>query len=253
MGALHEGHLSLVRMAAESCDTVVVSIFVNPTQFDNADDLKRYPRTLERDAAKLGEAIDEVIIFAPQVEEIYGDNPDTESFEFGELETKMEGAFRKGHFDGVGTILKKLFDMVRPSKAFFGEKDYQQLMIVKKLVEILELPIEVVGCPISREESGLARSSRNELLSEEEKEKAVLLYQSLLWARENFGIKSATGITEKIKSDFENNPSFKLDYFEIADAETLEHAELIEEDRKYRAFVAAFMGSVRLIDNMALN
>lgn len=253
MGALHKGHLSLIAQAKIWTDTVVISIFVNPTQFDNASDLQKYPKSLEKDVQILKDNFDNLIIFAPSVEEIYGEELKSKHFDFGALATKMEGASRDGHFDGVGTILEILFDIVKPDQAFFGEKDYQQLLIVKELVKILNLPIKIVGCPIHREENGLARSSRNERLNKKQLDQAVFIYRSLVKAQRNFAQQGLEKTRLEIAEDFKNNPYFELDYFEIADAETLDSAEKIEEGKKYRAFIAARMGEIRLIDNMLLN
>lgn len=253
MGALHEGHLSLIHTAIAQCDQVVISIFVNPTQFDNDADLQKYPRTLEDDIKLLENKFDNLIIFAPENHEIYGNQAKSAHFEFGKIANKMEGASRAGHFDGVGTILEILFKTVAPDKAYFGEKDYQQLLIVKKLVEILNLPIDIVGCPISRQENGLARSSRNTRLTPEQQEKASFIFKCLIKAREKFDSLPPVSLIEEIKQDFENNPDFKLDYFEIVNQENLEPISNIVNGQKYRAFVAAEIGGVRLIDNMALN
>ncbi|MFD2517161.1 pantoate--beta-alanine ligase [Salinimicrobium flavum] len=253
MGALHEGHISLIKKALSACDKVVVSIFVNPTQFDNPSDLEKYPRTLEKDVARIMEVSDKVLIFSPAANEIYGNNIVSENFSFDGLEHEMEGKFRTGHFDGVGTIVKKLFEMVEPHKAYFGEKDYQQLQIIKKLVEKLQLPVEVVGCPIDREISGLARSSRNERLSSEQRQNAALIYRILQQVQNDFGIKSASEIATWVHNEFRNNPALELEYFEIANADDLKTATDKKEGQKYRAFIAAYSGDIRLIDNIALN
>lgn len=253
MGALHQGHLSLIHQAKREADLVVVSIFVNPTQFDNSSDLEKYPRGLPQDKAFLEEADDDIILFAPQTEEIYGSDPKTETFDFGPVATVMEGASRKGHFDGVGTVLKHLFEIIAPDKAFFGEKDYQQLLIVKRLVELLNLPIEVVGCPIDRQKNGLARSSRNKRLTAEQQEEAAFIYQSLQKARSSFHKSTPQEIRAAIEQDFKDNPHFKLDYFEIANADNLQKVVAFDSNKKYRAFIAAGIGEVRLIDNIALN
>ena len=253
MGALHQGHLSLIKIAQQQSDLVVISIFVNPTQFDNSADLEKYPRGLEEDLLKLKENFDNLIIFAPNTEEIYDEALTSETFDFGDLAKKMEGASRDGHFDGVGTILKKFFTIIKPDKAFFGEKDFQQLLIVKKLVELLNLPIEIIGCPISREENGLARSSRNKRLSAEEQKEAGFIYKNLLKAKAKFKTTSISSIINEIEKDFKNNPHFNLDYIEIVEAETLNTAQQVEENKKYRIFIAVYMGDVRLIDNIALN
>jgi len=253
MGALHQGHLSLVSIAQQQSDIVVISIFVNPTQFDNADDLEKYPKTLAEDLQKLKENFDNLIIFAPNNEEVYENNLTSEKFDFGELAQQMEGASREGHFDGVGTILKKFFTLIQPDKAFFGEKDFQQLLIVKKLVEILNLPIEIIGCPIHREENGLARSSRNKRLTADQQKEASFIYEMLSKAKTKIKTNSISSIIKEIKQDFKSNENFNLDYFEIVDAENLKSVEKIEENKKYRAFIAAYLGEVRLIDNIALN
>lgn len=253
MGALHEGHLSLVKHALSTCDKVVVSIFVNPTQFDNPHDLEKYPRTLDRDVAKIAEVNKEVIIFSPPASEIYGDQISSEEFSFDGLEHQMEGKFRKGHFNGVGTIVKKLFEMVEPDKAFFGEKDYQQLQIIKKLVEKQNLDVEIIGCPIDREIHGLARSSRNERLSPEARQNAAFIYNILQQVKEDFGIKSASEITGWVLDKFKSQPALELEYFEIANADTLVSVQEKHNHEKYRAFIAAYSGEIRLIDNIALN
>ncbi len=253
MGALHTGHLSLINRAQEKSDVVVISIFVNPTQFNDATDLKNYPRNLTNDLKILGENYKDLIIFAPDAQEIYGDHLEAQIYNFGTLATVMEGKYRTGHFEGVGTVLQKLFTIINPDKAFFGEKDYQQFLIVKQLVTQLALPIKVIGCPINREESGLARSSRNKRLTPTEQQEATLLYKSLNWTKNHFKTTPITSIIEKVTHDFKDHPSFELEYFEIADANTLASAKNIEPHKKYRAFLAAKIGNVRLIDNMALN
>lgn len=253
MGALHQGHISLIQKALSLCDKVVVSIFVNPTQFDNPEDLEKYPRDLEKDVERIKEISDQVIVFSPAADEIYGGNVTSEEFSFDGLEYQMEGKFRKGHFNGVGTIVKKLFEMVEPDKAFFGEKDYQQLQIIKKLVEKHHLPVEVIGCPIDREISGLARSSRNERLSAEQRQNAAAIYKALQQVKEDFGTKSASELTAWVIDRFRSEPSLELEYFEIANAETLRPVEEKKEGEKYRAFIAAYSGDIRLIDNIALN
>ncbi len=253
MGALHEGHLSLIREAKRQSDVVVVSIFVNPTQFNNSSDLDKYPRTLEEDLKLLKQNFKDLIIFSPTINEVYGESITSEKFEFGKLAHQMEGKYRDGHFDGVGTILKKLFTIVQPDKAFFGEKDYQQLLIVKKLIALTGQNVEIIGCPISREENGLARSSRNKRLSEEEQEKATFIFKTLKEAKEKFGTKNVLLLKQEIEEKFNHQAFLELEYFEISEADTLIPATQIEEHKKYRAFVAAYANDVRLIDNIALN
>ncbi|MBC9794560.1 pantoate--beta-alanine ligase [Sinomicrobium weinanense] len=253
MGALHQGHLSLVKEAAAKNDVVVVSIFVNPTQFDNKDDLSKYPRDLNTDVQLLSPISPDIIVFAPTVEEMYTDNVSSASFDFDGLELPMEGRYRKGHFDGVGTIVKRLFEAVEPHHAYFGEKDYQQLLIIKTLVKKHRLPVQVHGCPIEREENGLAMSSRNERLTKEQREEAGFIYRTLQTAKEKFGTDSVTEIREWATEQFQKHPMFNLEYLEIADANTLKPADHKVKDKKYRAFIAVYADDVRLIDNIALN
>lgn len=252
MGALHQGHLSLVEKAFCECDKVVISIFVNPTQFDKKADLEKYPRDLEKDAKLLEENFPEIIIFSPGAGELYEGNIKSKHFDFGLISEAMEGKYRPGHFDGVGTVLELFFDIIKPEKAFFGEKDFQQLQIVKKLVEITGQPVEIIACPISREKNGLAMSSRNQLLTKNQWEEAGFIYQTLQKTRTLFGTKNATFVAEWARGEFAQNPHFELEYFEIADEETLKPTAEKKPGRKYRAFVAAKLGNVRLIDNLAL-
>ncbi len=253
MGALHQGHLSLIKNSLAENKITVVSIFVNPTQFNNAEDLEKYPRTLEKDTEKIKTVSKDVLIFAPSVDDIYQGNTVSASFNFDGLENQMEGEHRPGHFDGVGTIVKRLFEIVNPNNAYFGEKDFQQLQIVKKMVEKHNLPVNVIGCPIFREENGLAMSSRNERLSAQERQDAALIYKTLKTAKEKFGTESANEITKYVEAIFEKNPEFKLEYFQIADEDELLVAKSKTEGKKYRAFIAVFINNIRLIDNISLN
>jgi pantoate--beta-alanine ligase len=253
MGALHDGHLSLVKQALQNNDCVVVSIFVNPTQFNNATDLKKYPRTLDRDQQLLKTVSDKIIIYAPSVDDIYQGHTVAEQFSFDGLEFEMEGKFRQGHFDGVGTIVKRLFEIVKPDASYFGEKDFQQLMIIKKLVEKYQIPVKVVGCKIHREKNGLAMSSRNERLKQEYKLAAPFIYKILKLAQVRFKTQSANKVTKWVIAQFKNNPLLELEYFIIADIQTLKTAQRKSKKKKYRAFVAVFADDIRLIDNIALN
>ncbi|MDX1461721.1 MAG: pantoate--beta-alanine ligase [Marinirhabdus sp.] len=253
MGALHHGHISLVKTALIENDHVVVSIFVNPTQFDNTGDLVNYPRTLNDDVALLEGLSSNITVFAPTPEEVYGTNVASKRYDFGGIENEMEGKHRKGHFDGVGTVLTHLFRIIEPSKAYFGEKDFQQLQIARKLVLIENMPVQVVGCPILRESNGLAMSSRNKRLTPEQREHATIIYEVLEQTRKNFHQDSIPELTKAAKEAFEGNQYVQLEYFDIADVDTLTTAHSKEEGQKYRAFVAAFVGEVRLIDNVALN
>ena len=253
MGALHQGHLSLLKKSIENNVTTVISIFVNPTQFNNVEDLEKYPRTLEDDIEQIKTVSDKILIYAPTVEDIYEGNPKSQHYNFDGLENQMEGKFRPGHFDGVGTIVKRLFEIVKPTHAYFGEKDFQQLQIVKKLVEKEKLPVTIVGCPIFREASGLAMSSRNERLSEEEKEKATIIFKILNDAKILFGMKSAKKVSDFVANSFQKHPSFELEYFEIANEATLMTCFRKNKNKKYRAFIAVFVNKIRLIDTISLN
>ncbi len=252
MGAIHEGHLSLMKNSIAENDLTVVSIFVNPNQFNNQEDLKKYPRTLEKDTNLIASLSEDIIIFAPSVEEIYGNNSTAQSFDYDGLESHMEGANRPGHFDGVGTILTILFKLIQPTKSYFGEKDFQQLQIVKKLVEKNNIPVKIIGCPIFRHENGLAMSSRNERLSEEGKQEAAFIYQVLQQAKSNFAKLSISELIDWVSTKFEEKPHIQLEYFEIADEDTLATATTKEENKKYRGFIVAHIENVRLIDNIAL-
>lgn len=253
MGALHEGHLSLVKQAAAVCDVVVVSIFINPTQFDKAADLDNYPRTLDSDTKKLAELNLELIVFTPTAAELYNNKIESEHFQFDGLEYVMEGKYRNGHFDGVGTVVKKLFEIVQPDKAFFGEKDFQQLQVIKKLVQRYQIPVEVIGCPIYRENNGLARSSRNERLSPKIRLEASFIHETLLKVKDKFGTESANQISQWVENEFNAHPYFELEYFEIADSETLKPITEKTEGKSFRAFIAVYSEDIRLIDNIALN
>ena len=253
MGALHQGHLSLMKQSLSENETTVVSIFVNPTQFNNPEDLAKYPRTLEGDISKIAELNPEIVVFAPTVEAIYDGNTLSESFNFDGLENQMEGKFRPGHFNGVGTVVKRLFEIVQPTNAYFGEKDFQQLQIIKKVVVQNHFKINIIGCPIHRETNNLAMSSRNELLTAIEKQEAALIYKTLIGSKEKFKTNSATITTKWVRKAFDKNPSFKLEYFQIADEATLLPCLRKNKSKKYRAFIAVFINNVRLIDTISLN
>jgi pantoate--beta-alanine ligase len=254
MGALHAGHLSLIKRGLNENDKVVVSIFVNPTQFNNQEDLEKYPRTLNRDV-KLLKTIseDKIIIFSPSIKEIYGREVLSSTFNFDGLEFEMEGKFREGHFDGVGTIVKRLFEIVKPHNAYFGEKDFQQLQIIRKLVKKHKLRVNVIGCEIYREPNGLAMSSRNERLLPIYKSEAPFIYKTLQVTKDKFTTISANKITEWVVKEFTRNALLKLEYFIIADVNTLKPTQRKSRKKQYRAFIAVYAGEVRLIDNIALN
>lgn len=254
MGALHLGHLELVKKALEENEHVVVSIFVNPTQFDNKTDLKKYPRTLNQDVELLKTLSDtKILVYAPPVDDIYEGKTKAENFDFDGLEFEMEGKFRNGHFDGVGTIIKRLFEIIEPHKAYFGEKDFQQLQIIRKLVDKHDIPVSIVGCKIHRETNGLALSSRNTRLKPEYKKSAHFIYKTLKSAQKKFGTKSAIKVTEWVESEFAKHELLKLEYFIIADADTLKPTKRKSNKKSYRAFIAVYADDIRLIDNIALN
>ena len=253
MGALHKGHLSLVKQALKENDCVVVSIFINPTQFDNQADLEKYPKTLENDLILLYSISKKIIVFSPIASELYNQNISSKSYIFSGIEKEMEGKHRAGHFDGVGTVLNLLFRVVTPNKAYFGEKDFQQLQIVKELVKIENLPINITGCPIVREKNGLAMSSRNKHLSEEEFEEAALIYLTLNKVKEKFHDLTFKNLNQLVENEFKKSDFFTLEYFEIANSSTLKTDENKLKNIRYRAFIACFIGGIRLIDNMALN
>ncbi len=253
MGALHKGHLSLIKKAISETKVVVVSIFVNPTQFDNQDDLKKYPDTLDTDLESLKNVSEELIVFTPSVTELYSKNISSKKYDFDGLDTTMEGKFRSNHFLGVATVVEKLFSIVKPNKAYFGEKDFQQLLIIKKLVEKTNMQIEIVGCPIVREPHGLAMSSRNERLPKDLRAKASFIYETLLAAKEIFGTKSAANVMNWVKNKFDKQPEFDLEYIEFTDQDTLIPVKRKQNNIKYRAFIAVYVNGVRLIDNIALN
>ena len=250
MGALHQGHLSLYKAAKKENDEVISSIFVNPTQFNNPDDFQKYPKTLEKDLELLEKAgVDAV--YVPNVEEMYPDGLNSKKYDFDGLENEMEGKYRPGHFDGVGTIVEELFRQVQPHNAYFGEKDYQQLAIIKKMVEKTKLPVKIHGVPTLREEDGLAMSSRNVRLTETQRKEATIIYETLTKVKEWFKVLSVEEIKQKVTDIFRNS-NFELEYFVIADEETLKEANAIDEDKEYRAFIVAYADTVRLIDNMHL-
>jgi pantoate--beta-alanine ligase len=252
MGALHKGHLSLVSQALKDNDIVVVSIFVNPTQFNNHGDLVNYPRTLHKDVALLKTLQANVVIYAPEATDLYGNNIVSKKYNFGGIEREMEGKHRQGHFDGVGTVVSLLFKVVKPNKAYFGEKDFQQLQIVKKMTALEKLPVEIVGCPIIREPSNLAMSSRNKRLSPQELKAAAIINKSLQLAAEYFQEKSISQINTMVANCFKES-SVRLEYFEIANEKTLKTIRRKRKGISYRCFIAAFVGEVRLIDNQKLN
>ena len=250
MGALHEGHLSLVDRCRKECDTVVVSVFVNPTQFNDPNDLKNYPRTAEADIALLEKAGAD-FAFMPSVEEIYP-KKDTRVFDFGQLDKVMEGPSRPGHFNGVAQVVSRLFDIVGCDTAYFGEKDFQQIAIIREMVRQLNYPIRIVACPIVRESDGLAMSSRNLLLTPEHRKAAPLIYQSLREAAELHRALPVEDTKRRVIERINANPLLHVEYFSIVNADTLQDISDWSEAENVRGCIVVHAGAVRLIDNIAL-
>ena len=248
MGALHQGHLSLVDQCLKDNDVCVVSIFVNPTQFNNPEDLEKYPRTIARDTAYLANA-GATIVFAPSVEEVYP-TPDTRVFDFGMLDKVMEGAFRPGHFNGVAQVVSRLFEIVKPDRAYFGEKDFQQLAIIRAMVKQLSLDVEIVPMPIVREASGLALSSRNERLSPEQRLVAVKISEILFESRTKMGDSSVDTVVQWVVDTVNAIPELNVEYFEIVDGLTLQTVTEWANSDYIVGCITVFCGDVRLIDNI---
>ena len=250
MGALHAGHISLVEQARRESDVVVVSVFVNPTQFNDKNDLKHYPRTPEADAAMLEAAGVDYVLF-PSVEEIYPE-PDTRIFDFGQIDKVMEGATRKGHFNGVAQVVSRLFAIVEPTKAYFGEKDFQQIAVIKAMVKQLNIDITIVECAIVRGEDGLALSSRNELLTPEHRKAAPHIYATISQAAEKMKTMTPAELTEWMVTTIDSNPLLKTIYFEAVDALTMQRVESWEESERIQGCCAVQAGDIRLIDNIRI-
>ena len=250
MGALHAGHRSLVERARKENDTVVVSVFVNPTQFNDKNDLKNYPRTPEADCAVL-EAAGADIVFMPSVEDIYPE-PDTRIFDFGLVDKVMEGATRPGHFNGVAQVVSRLFDLVKPARAYFGEKDFQQIAVIKAMVAQLNIDIEIVECAIVRGEDGLALSSRNELLSPEHRKAAPHIYATLRQCSERMATMTPEELTALVIATIDSNPLLKTIYFEAVDAKTMQRVERWSDSERIQGCCAVQAGNVRLIDNIKI-
>ena len=248
MGALHSGHISLVEQCRAENDVTVASIFVNPTQFNDKNDLKNYPRTPEKDYEMLRVAGCD-IVFSPEVDEMYPE-PDTRKFNFGTLETVMEGRFRPGHFNGVAQVVSKLFDMVDSHRAYFGEKDFQQVAVIKNMVEQLQSGVKIVVCPTVREESGLAKSSRNELLSPKERKKAALISKTLFESRTFASEMSVGALKDQVIRQINAESALEVEYFEIVDGNTLQAIYNWEDASYIVGCIAVFCGKVRLIDNI---
>lgn len=252
MGALHAGHESLIKKALIENEIVIVSIFVNPTQFDNKDDLINYPRNLESDVKKIKKLDSKIIIYSPLIKDLYVDNISVKDFNFGFIGNELEGHFRKNHFNSVATIVEKLFNLFKPNRAYFGEKDYQQILIIENLILKSNLNVELTSCPTVRDPDGLALSSRNDLLSKKERKIAPIIYKTLLNVKNKIKNEQIESVIFKIENEFESTPSLKLEYLEIREALSLKPVKKINKEKKYRAFISARIGKIRLIDNIEL-
>lgn len=250
MGALHAGHRSLVERARRECATVVVSVFVNPTQFNDKTDLKNYPRTPEADL-RLLEEVGADYVFMPSVEEVYPE-PDTRTFDFGMIDKVMEGATRPGHFNGVAQVVSRLFDLVKPAKAYFGEKDFQQIAVIREMVRQLRIPVEIIPCPIVRGEDGLALSSRNTLLDTDHRTAAPYIYKVLKAAVEKSNQTTPDQLAAWVTAQVESNPLLKVIYFQVVDAATMQQVRTWEESPVIQGCIAVQAGDIRLIDNIKL-
>ena len=248
MGALHDGHVSLVRRARAENDTVVVSVFVNPTQFNDKNDLRNYPRTPEADLEVLRKAGAD-IVFMPTVEEVYPE-PDTRVFDFGQLDKVMEGATRPGHFNGVGQVVSRLLELVKPDRAYFGEKDFQQIAVIKELVRQLAIPVQIVECPIVREADGLALSSRNLLLTAEHRAAAPMIHAAMQAEAETAGTKSVEETERDVIARVEKSPLLKVIYYQLVDEDTLQPVKDWKSAAHVRGCIAVQAGEIRLIDNL---
>jgi pantoate--beta-alanine ligase len=253
MGALHKGHISLVERSIKENDYSIVSIFINPAQFNNKKDLKSYPKNLTKDCNYLDSISSDIIIFAPEINDIYDNNLSVKKFNFYGLDKFMEGKYRKGHFNGVATIVSYLFRLVKPNNAYFGEKDFQQLRIIQQLVIDNNIPVNVIGCETIREKDGLPLSSRNIKLSKHYRKIASKVYEVINYARINFASMSLVEIYTYVDKFFDNISEIKLEYFTIAESKFLQPVKEKMKNKQYRAFIAVKLDGVRLIDNMELN
>ena len=251
MGALHRGHASLIEKALTENDQVIVTIFVNPTQFESSNDLKKYPKNLESDLKVIKNISKKIIIYAPESNDLYSEAIKSSSYKFDDIESVMEGKFRLGHFQGVATIVEKLLTIFLPTNAYFGEKDFQQLQIIRSLVDQKNLSSNIIGCSTLRDKNGLALSSRNSLLNDKEIKSASFIFEQLKIAKSLWGMENSKSIKQKIQNSFLNNHNFKLDYFDIRFEDNLLNAEK-NYGKKVRAFIAVKFGKIRLIDNLAL-
>ena len=253
MGFLHNGHISLIEKAVNDCDHVWVSIFINPIQFNNQNDLDNYPKNLKKDLDLIKSISDKINVFSPSIDEMYDDGLHHKYYNFNGIDSELEGRFRSNHFSGVATIVSKLFDLFKPNKAFFGEKDFQQTQIIRKLIEIEKHKTELIICPTVREKNGLAMSSRNSLLSKKNREKAPLIFQNLLFLKKNYKKNDFEELILKCKENIDSNKDFKTEYLEIVDSYDFKILNKFVAKKSLRVFICVKVGDVRLIDNILLN
>ena len=253
MGSLHQGHISLIKKAKKDNDIVWVSIFVNPTQFNSSDDLIKYPKNLKKDAELIEKISGKIEIFSPNEIEIYDGTPKLKVYDFEKLDQELEGKFRKNHFNGVATIVSKLLNLFKPSNVYFGEKDYQQTQIIKKLIFLEKINVKMIICPTIREKNGLALSSRNNLLSNSERADSSIIYNSLKVLKNNFKTLNLNKIKKDIIIEINKNKNLKVEYFEVVNASTLQIDSKVNPKESYRAFICVKANEVRLIDNILLN
>ena len=249
MGALHSGHLSLIKKSLQNNKITVVSIFINPTQFNNTADLTAYPKNLNEDRELLESLSNDIIVFVPEIQEIYKDGMLTNEYDFNGLDKYMEGEFRNNHFQAVATVVELLLDIVEPNSAYFGEKDYQQL----KIISCIKTNVNIIGCSTLRDKNGLALSSRNNRISLSSIEIASNIFKNLNFVKSNFNKLSIENLTEKVTLNINLFDQMKLEYFVIADEDKLTPTTVVNVQKKYRAFIAVFVDGIRLIDNIALN
>ena len=253
MGSLHKGHISLIKKAQQNNDVVWVSIFVNPTQFNSPQDLIKYPRNFSKDIDLIKKISKDIHVFCPKEEEIYNGAPEIKAYDFKNLDKELEGKFRKNHFNGVATIVSKLLSLFKPNNVYFGEKDFQQTLIIKKLISIEKINVKMIVCPTIREKNGLALSSRNSLLSKSNREKSSIIYKNLNILKTNFKNLNLFDLKKEIIDRINKIKSFKVEYLEIVSESTLQTDIKINPKKSYRAFISVIVNEVRLIDNILLN
>ena len=253
MGSLHPGHLSLIQSALKKNDSVWVSIFINPTQFDKKIDLINYPQNLDKDLELIKKISDDINVFIPSKFEMYGEDTVAKVYDFNNLDSELEGKYRKSHFNGVATIVSKFLNLFKPDNIYFGEKDYQQIIIIRRLIYLEKINVELVVCPTIREKNGLALSSRNKLLTDKEKNNSSIIYKSLIYVNKNLKKLDIKSIKKNVVDKIEEIKSFQVEYLEIANAQTLEITNKINPQKTYRVFICVLINDVRLIDNILVN